>query len=81
MKAKRVKVPSPRFVVCIDNSDYEASLEMHKIYPVIADPTTVADGELRVVDESGEDYLYGRDRFVATEIPKALQKAMLGKAS
>jgi hypothetical protein len=54
----------PRFVVCIDNSDYEASLELHKIYPVIPDADAAQDGDLRIVDESGEDYLYSAGRFV-----------------
>jgi len=68
-------------VVCIDNSDYEASLELHKTYAVVPDPDALEDGDLRVVDESGEDYLYGSDRFIAIEIPKALERAMFKKAS
>lgn len=48
-----------RFALCIDNSDYPASLELHKIYRVLPDPQAEGDGDLRVIDESGEDYLYG----------------------
>jgi len=48
----------PNFVVCVDNSDYPASLELHKIYRVLSDEDAAEDGDLRVVDESGEDYLY-----------------------
>ena len=72
---------TPRFVVCVDNSDYEASLELHKIYPVLADAAAAEDGDIRIVDESGEDYLYSADRFIAIELPKNLQRAMLKQAS
>ena len=48
--------PSPRFAVCIDNTDYSASLEQHKIYQVIPDESSEADGDIRIIDESGEDY-------------------------
>jgi hypothetical protein len=68
-------------VVCIDNSDYEASLELHKIYPVVPDPDAAQDRDLRIIDESGEDYLYAASRFVAIEVLKALERAMLRKAS
>ena len=77
----RRKDSTPRFVVCINNSDYEASLELHKIYPVIPDLDAAQDGDLRIVDESGEDYLYAASRFVAIEVSKALERAMLQKAS
>ena len=77
----RRKDSTPRFVVCINNSDYEASLELHKIYPVIPDLDAAQDGDLRIVDESGEDYLYAASRFVAIEVPKALERAMFEKAS
>ena len=77
----RSKVSTPRFAVCINNSDYEASLELHKIYQVVPDLDALRDGDLRLVDESGEDYLYAASRFVAIEIPKALERAMLTKAS
>src|SRR5687767_13730548 len=49
--------PGPRFVVCINNADYPASLELHKIYRVVADTAAARSGDLRIVDESGEDYL------------------------
>jgi len=81
MRGMRRKDSTPRFVVCINNSDYEASLELHKIYPVIPDLDAAQDGDLRIVDESGEDYLYAASRFVAIEVPKALERAMLKKAS
>jgi hypothetical protein len=69
-----------RFVVCVDNQGYEASLERNKIYRVLPDRDAQNDGDLRVVDESGEDYLYSADRFVAIAVPAAV-KASLLKAS
>lgn len=81
MQGKRNRHSLPRFVVCIDNSNYEASLELHKIYSVIPDPDAVQEGDLRIFDESGEDYLYAADRFLAIDVPKALERAMLKKAS
>lgn len=47
-----------RFAVCLDNTGYPASLELHKIYRVLPDAQAARDGYLRIVDESGEDYLY-----------------------
>jgi len=81
MREKRGRVSVRRLVVCIDNSDYEVSLELHKIYAVVRDPDALQDGDLRVVDESGEDYLYCAGRFVKIKIPKALEHAIFKKAS
>lgn len=65
-----------RFVVCVDNTGYPASLELHKIYMVVQDAEAEADGDIRVVDESGEDYLYSQDRFVPIRVPAALRRAL-----
>ena len=81
MRGRPSRNSAPRFVVCIDNADYEASIELHKIYPVVPDPDAAQDGDLRIVDESGEDYLYSTDRFVAIDVPKSLERAMLKQAS
>jgi hypothetical protein len=64
------------FAVCIDNTDYQASLERHKIYKVLKDDDAAADGDLRIVDESGEDYLYSAERFVRIEVPSEVQKSL-----
>ena len=69
-----------RFAICVDNSEYSASLELHKLYRVIPDEDAKKDGDLRIIDESGEDYLYPADWFVAVEVPKAVQASLL-KAS
>ena len=68
-----------RFAVCVRNG-YEASLERNKIYAVLPDDEAERDGDLRVVDESGEDYLFSADRFVAIEVPSAVRASLL-KAS
>ncbi len=64
-----------RYVVCIDNSGYPASLERHKIYRVLPDEEAASDGDIRVIDESGEDYLYSADRFVPIQLPSAVEKS------
>jgi hypothetical protein len=61
---------STRFAVCIDNSEYPASLERHKVYRVLPDKEAERDGDLRVIDESGEDYLYPADYFVLVDLPR-----------
>ncbi len=66
--------------MCIQNRGYEASLERHKIYVVWPDPEAEKAGDIRIVDESGEDYLYPADWFVAIDVPKAVQASLL-KAS
>jgi hypothetical protein len=66
-----------RFAVCINNSGYAASLELRKLYEVIADPDAEKDQMIRIVDESGEDYLYSADRFVLAPLPAAVEQAVL----
>lgn len=58
------------FAVCVDNSGYSASLELYKIYPVLLDDDATADGDLHIINESGEDYLYSADRFVLIDLPQ-----------
>jgi len=81
MRTSKTRRPSPRFAVCVNNSGYEASLELHKIYPVLPDEDAAEDGDLRIIDESGEDYLYPTSRFVAIDVPAALGRSILKKAS
>jgi len=69
-----------KFAACICNEDYEASLELHKIYRVLPDADAATDGDLRVIDESGEDYLYPAAWFVFIELPRALEKSLLRAA-
>jgi hypothetical protein len=68
-----------KFVVCISNEDCE-DLETWKLYRVVRDQAAAADGYIRVIDESGEDYLYPADCFLPIELPKAAEKALLSAA-
>jgi hypothetical protein len=70
----------PDFVVCLKNDGYAASLEVHKIYRILPDPEAEKDGDLRIVDESGEDYLYPREWFVLIEVPEAVEASLLRTA-
>ncbi len=74
---KKTKPNGKQFVVCIDNSDYPASLELHKIYQVLPDQRAAEDDFVRVIDESGEDYLYSADRFVAVELPQKVERSVV----
>ena len=58
-----------RFAICVRNTGYPVSLELGKVYPVIADEDAAEDGMIRVVDESGEDYLFDSTRFVVITLP------------
>lgn len=66
-----------RFAVCVDNSEYPASLEVHKIYRVVPDEDAERDGDLRIVDESGEDYMYPSRYFVAIDLPQETERALM----
>jgi hypothetical protein len=72
----RTRSTKERFVICIDNSDYPASLELHKVYTVLPDEKAAEDNFIRVVDESGEDYLYSAKRFVAVELPQQVKQSI-----
>ena len=63
-----------RFVVCIKNEGYPASLELRKIYQVIPDARAVEHEYIRIIDESGEDYLYPVDYFVPIELPQDVEE-------
>ncbi|MGA9980488.1 MAG: hypothetical protein WBQ08_17850 [Candidatus Sulfotelmatobacter sp.] len=65
-----------QFVVCIKNKDYAASLELRKLYQVVADHDAAKFHQIRVIDESGEDYLYPEQYFVAVQLPQSAEKAV-----
>jgi hypothetical protein len=71
------KISVPMFAVCIDNSEYPASLELHKVYQVLPDKDAALDGDIRVIDESGEDYLYPADYFILVKLPQTVEQAFL----
>jgi hypothetical protein len=67
---------TPRFAICVDNSEYPASLELHKIYRVLPDKDAQADGDIRIIDESGEDYLFPADYFIPVDLPQTIVRAL-----
>ena len=71
---------APSYVVCVDNSGYPASLEPRKIYQRLPDLRAERDGLVRVIDESGEDYLYPSRFFVPIAVPEEVEKVFAGAA-
>ena len=65
-----------RFAICVDNSEYPASLELHKLYRVIPEEDAKKDGDLRIIDESGEDYLCPADYFLLVDMPRGIAQAL-----
>jgi len=74
---QKLKQNFPEFVVCINNSDYPASLELHKIYRVLVDKDATEESDIRIIDESGEDYLYPSSYFVPIQVPQTVEKSLL----
>jgi hypothetical protein len=68
-----------KFAVCVNNTNYLASLELWKIYPLIADADAIRHGQVRVVDESGEDYLYPKTYFVPMRLPKLVAEQWVSR--
>ena len=69
------------FLICIDNHEYEASLELWKVYLKIRDDYAKKQSLVRVIDESGEDYLFPSEYFVPVTLPKIVQDAMMRDVS
>ena len=74
MKAKT------QFAICVKNEDYPASLQLWKVYRVLADEKAERRKLIRVIDESGEDYLFSATYFVSVELPQAAKTALLAVA-
>ena len=70
----------PRFAICIANTDYPAALEVRKIYQILPDADAAQHQYLRVIDESGEDYLYPAAYFVLIDLPQTIKEALLKAA-
>jgi hypothetical protein len=73
---KERKKKRREFVVCVRNTGYPASLELRKIYQVLSDPKAAAHGLIRVIDESGEDYLYPAKFFVRLDLSQPVETAI-----
>ena len=71
---------SHSFVVCVNNDDYAASLELRKLYEVLPDEDAVKLGQVRIIDESGEDYLYPESFFAPVELPASTEVLILRAA-
>ncbi len=69
-----------KFVICMNNRDYPSSLELHKVYRVLTDIEANINGDIRVIDESGEDYLYPADYFVSVNLPIEVKESLLALA-
>ena len=65
------------FVICINNQDYPASLQLWKVYRVLPDEKGARHKMIRVIDESGEDYIYPAQGFVSIQLPQAIEKQIL----
>ena len=72
-----MKQPTKQFALCIDNTDYKASLIPGKVYRLVPDPAAAKDDFVRIVDESGEDYLYHKTHFVVVDFPPSVRKQIL----
>ncbi len=64
------------YVVCIRNDGYEGALDLRKIYEVLEDPKAAELDTIRVIDESGEDYLYRASWFLALDLPSSVEHAL-----
>jgi hypothetical protein len=74
---KNMARTSKELVVCVKNDDYPVSLELRKLYVALPDAKAAAHGHLRVIDESGEAYLYPRELFIAIDLPQPIRRRVL----
>ncbi|MGD0007592.1 MAG: hypothetical protein ABSE93_03480 [Terriglobia bacterium] len=72
-----MKTSTKPFALCIDNTDYQASLIPGKVYRIHPDPVAAKDDLVRIVDESGEDYLYHKSYFLFVDFPPSVKKRIL----
>jgi hypothetical protein len=64
------------FVICINNGEYAGTLELRKVYEVLDDPSAEARDYARIIDESGEDYLYPKSWFVPVAVPESIEELL-----
>jgi len=72
-----MKQSTKQFAVCIENTGNEASLILGKVYRIVPDARAAKDDLVRIIDESGEDYLFDKDQFVFVDFPAAVRKKIL----
>ena len=66
-----------KFAVCLNNTGYPASLEVGRLYQIVADQEALDEGYIRVVDESGDDYGFEANRFYLVELPDEAARALI----
>ena len=76
-----MKTQTKPFALCIDNTGYQASLIPGKVYRILPDPNAAKDDLVRIIDESGEDYLYDKSYFALVDFPPAVKKKLLALES
>mgnify|MGYP005839344517 CR=1 FL=1 len=81
MSTSKENLEKQQFVICINNSDYQASLEVGKVYRMIPDESVKDIGYLRVIDESGEDYVFSSDRFFPIQLPQVVENAIFSSSA
>jgi hypothetical protein len=69
------------FAICVRNEGYEGTLEVRKLYEVLQDASAEQRSFIRVVDESGEDYLYPKSWFVAVDLPRSVEEQLIDLSS
>jgi hypothetical protein len=79
-RASTPKTSEAHFVLCVRNKDFPASLELRKVYQLLRDDAASKHRQVRVIDESGEDYLYPEEYFVPIKLPPVAEKAVLGSS-
>ncbi len=67
------------FALCLNNDGYSASLETGKLYRIVPDKEAYAEGYLRIIDESGEDYAFAADRFYVLDLPQTVRKILVSE--
>jgi len=73
----KTRKTSARYVICVRNQDCD-DLMLRKVYQILPDEKAEAEGHIRIVDESGEDYLYPADNFLPIELPRPVEEALAG---
>ena len=72
-----MKQPTKRFALCLENAGNEASLILGKVYRILPDARAAKDDLVRIIDESGEDYLFDRRQFAFVDFPQAVRNRIL----
>jgi hypothetical protein len=72
-----MKRPAKQFALCLENSGNEASLILSKVYQILPDPRAAKDDLVRIVNESGDDYLFDKRQFAFVDFPQAVRRKIL----